>query len=480
MKQTYSDILKKTLSHTIELEYYANGVNDDILILWEELGDECKGLISAQNGISTKDAYALVYRMIKEKVESFGTELEERLKEEASAVSTKETEFLSGLYGAALSVGSVSLSKILFTPIDGRDTLQSFVERSKKNILRSYDTALRSGYMFGQSSDSINEQVARNLKQPINGMSSGIKTVIPSFAKQTDRIVFLQNSLEVTWVSTLDGRQCLLCTSLNGTTYKNPSLVPTYPAHDNCRCVIIPSKEIGEKIPTYEEYIESLSDEEQYHVLGKNRYELYKNNQLTLRQFINNGRILRLDELDLPDKEKLLSDNIKTGKLVKELYPNEKFAGKKVSDTSSIYVSTERIKAGIKDPAVYNSDKDMAITLAKTTGKDFYMLSERNIGKKNPDGFFIDSTIGMKHVRGDIDKVGKNLIKALKQSENIFLYVDKKFTEEAVIQKLRGSARARRGGQINREQDFSEPNKNSMIYIYSGGDFYKLKWENIL
>lgn len=332
MRQNYSDILKKTLLHYIDLEYCANGINDDVLILWEELGDECSELISAQNGISTKDAYALVYRMIKEKVESFGTELEERLKEEANAVSSKETEFLSGLYGASLSVGAVSLSKILFTPIDGRDTLQSFVDRSKKNILRSYDTALRSGYMFGQSSDSINEQTLRNLKQPINGMSSGIKTVIPSFAKQTDRIVFLQNNLEVTWVSTLDGRQCLLCTSLNGTTYKNPSLVPTYPAHNNCRCVIIPSKEIGDKIPTYEEYIESLSDEEQYHVLGKNRYELYKNNQLTLRQFINNGRVLRLDELDLPKNLSLKITGARSeivNKILKnDVYDNEKLAEK--------------------------------------------------------------------------------------------------------------------------------------------------------
>lgn len=300
MKKNNKDIIKKTLRHYIDLEYYANAVNEDIQILLEELGNECKELISEQNGINTKDAYSLVYRIIKEKVESFGIEFEERLKQEASAVTSKEKDFLSKLYGAALSIGAISLSKILFTPIDGKDTLQSFVERSKKNILRSYDTALRSGYMFGQSSSNINEQIERNLKQPVNGISSGIKTAIPSFAKQTDRIIFLQNNLEVTWVATLDGNQCLLCTSLNGTTYKNPSLVPTYPAHNNCRCVIIPSKEVGEKIPTYEEYIESLSNDEQYHVLGKNRYELYKNNQLTLRQFINNGRVLRLDELDLP------------------------------------------------------------------------------------------------------------------------------------------------------------------------------------
>lgn len=301
MKQTDKDILRKTLRHYIDLEYYANGINDDEMMLLEELGDDCKGIISAQNGITTKDAYALVYRMIKDKVDSFSTGLEERLENEAGNIVSKEKDFLSKLYGAAITVGAISVSKVLFTPLDGKDTLHSFVERSKKNILRSYDTALRAGYMFGQSSDSINEQATRNLRQPISGISSGIRTAIPSFAKQTDRIVFLQNNLEVMWVATLDGSQCLLCTALNGIVYKDSSLVPTYPAHNNCRCLILPSKSVGDKIPTYEEYIESLSDEEQYHVLGKNRYELYKSNQLTLRQFINNGRVLRLDELDLPE-----------------------------------------------------------------------------------------------------------------------------------------------------------------------------------
>ncbi len=219
----------------------------------------------------------------------------------------------------------------------------------------------------------------------------------------------MQNSLEVTWVSTLDGRQCLLCTSLNGTTYKNPSLVPTYPAHNNCRCVIIPSKEVGEKIPTYEEYIESLSDEEQQHVLGKNRYELYKNNQLTLRQFINNGRVLRLDELDLPKNlslkitgarseivNKILkNDALDNEKLAAKYYQevrgrdNQDFIARIASNSKKSYNDVEQIVKHIfienhrfSDGSVKRFDPDINIVAAlerlKTnehTDKDILLLN---------------------------------------------------------------------------------------------------------
>ena len=52
-------------------------------------------------------------------------------------------------------------------------------------------------------------------------------------------------------------------------------------------------------MPTYEEYLEDLTEEEQYHILGKNRYDLWKNQGVHLNKFINNGKKLRLDEIDV-------------------------------------------------------------------------------------------------------------------------------------------------------------------------------------
>lgn len=293
-----NDKLKKTLKHYINLEGYANTVDDDLIILYEELGKEAEGIIGSQTGYGTKDAYALVMRMIKEKVSSFCEQLEERLNKEADNVKVKELSFLKTLY-PALVISEIATSKVLFAPIDNRDTVTQFVERSKKNIIRSYDNALRSGYLFGQSSQDVNKMAENNLKQVERGIESGIKTAVPSFAKTTDRIVFLKNEKEVTWCSCLDGSECIVCGSLHGTKYPSVSMAPMTP-HSGCRCILMPSEEITEPMPTYEEYLEELPEKEQMEILGKNRYDLWKNDGISLKKFINNGRKLRLDEIDLP------------------------------------------------------------------------------------------------------------------------------------------------------------------------------------
>jgi hypothetical protein len=292
-----NDKLKKTLKHYIDLDGYANTVDDDLIILYEELGKEAEGIIGSQTGYGTKDAYALVMRMLREKITSFCEQLEERLNTEADNVKVKELSFLKTLY-PALAISEIATSKVLFAPIDNRDTVSQFVERTKKNIIRSYDNALRSGYLFGQSSQDVNKMAENNLKQVERGIESGIKTAVPSFAKTTDRIVFLQNKKEVVWCSCLDGSECIVCGSLHGTKYPSVSMAPMTP-HFGCRCILMPNEEITEPMPTYEEYIEGLTEKEQYEILGKNRYELWKKDGISLRKFINNGRKLRLDEIDL-------------------------------------------------------------------------------------------------------------------------------------------------------------------------------------
>lgn len=305
MAKSDNNILKKTLRHYIDLEYYANGVDEEIQELLEILLKECDVIISSQDSYSTKNAYSLAYKAIKEKVDEFGKELEERLEKEADVVKDIETDFLSKLYGSALAIGGLTLSKLLFTPIDGRDTTKQFVERTIKNILRSYDTSIRAGYLFGQNSDDIKAQTATKLKQITKGVRSGIRTAIPSYAKTTDNIIFLNNNTEVVYCAVLDGRTCIVCGNNHGLHFKSIATAPLLPIHCGCRCCYILASAVTEPIPTYEEYIESLSDEEQYHILGKNRYEMWKNYNIKLNQFVNNGTKLTLNELKEKYADKL-------------------------------------------------------------------------------------------------------------------------------------------------------------------------------
>lgn len=291
-------ILKKTLRHYIDLDFYANTVSEELMEFLLELIARCEAILSEHKSLATKDSYNLIHRLLKNEISLFGTKLNERLELEAEKVKEKELSFLTALYGSALAVSEIATSRILFAPIDSRDTVKQFVERTEKNILRSYDNAARSGYIFGQSTDDIKEQAAKNIAPVTRGMENGIKTAIPSFAKTTDKIIFLNNEKEVVWCTTLDGKECLVCASYSGRHFKSVREVPPV-VHNLCRCFTIEADSITGPIPTYEEYINSLTDKEQYHILGKNRYELWKNQGVHLNKFINNGRKLRLDEIDV-------------------------------------------------------------------------------------------------------------------------------------------------------------------------------------
>ena len=289
-------ILKKTLRHYIDLDFYANTVNEELMELLLELIARCEAILSEHKSLATKDSYNLIHRLLKSEISNFGAKLNERLELEAEKVKEKELSFLTALYGSALVVSEIATSRILFAPIDSRDTVKQFVERTEKNILRSYDNAARSGYIFGQSTDDIKEQVKKNIAPVTRGMENGIKTAIPSFAKTTDKIIFLNNEKEVVWCTTLDGKECIVCGMLHGKHFKSISEVPDNP-HFGCRCITIPADSVTEPMPTYEEYIDSLSDKEQYDILGKARYEYHKQG-VPLKRFINNGTKLNLNQID--------------------------------------------------------------------------------------------------------------------------------------------------------------------------------------
>ena len=296
MTEEENKTLKRTLRHYLDLECYANGVDADMQDLLNELIAECDKIIESHSSYSTKDAYNIVIKAIKEKVAAFTEQLEDRMEAEAEFVKNNELDFLENLYDPALAIGAVSAAKLLFSPIDGRDTTEQFVERTQKNIIRSYDTSMRTGYLFGQSSKDIKAQAAEKMKQISRGMQRAIRTAIPSYAKTTDNIVFLKNNAEVIYCATLDGHTCIVCGNNHSLHFKSISVAPSLPIHCNCRCVYILASAVTEPMPTYQEYIESLSDEEQYHILGKSRYEYFKQG-VPLERFVNNGTKLTLDEL---------------------------------------------------------------------------------------------------------------------------------------------------------------------------------------
>lgn len=290
--------IKETLLHYINLEYYANGLDEEFQTLLKELEDRCAKAILSLKSVNTKKSYSVIMKLIKEEVEEFRKELEERLEEEAEAIMQQELEFLDKLYNKsdskanALVLGGVTVAALLSSVFDGTDTTGQFLERTRNNIISAYENSLRSGFIFGQSSDDIISQTSSKLSQVSRGLQGAITTVIPSYAKTTDRIVFLNNNVEVVWVATLDGRTCIHCASMSGLHFKSVEEAPFVPAHERCRCILAPVTSLKQPVLEYEEFIESLTEEEQLGVLGKNRFDLWKKYRVPLRKFINNGTVI--------------------------------------------------------------------------------------------------------------------------------------------------------------------------------------------
>lgn len=430
MANKENDKLKKFLRHYIDLDFYANTVDKELMELFEELELGCDEILSSQQSYGTKNSYNLIHKAVKEGIEDFGDSLEERLNSEADIVKEKELDFLSKMYGTALAVNAIDTSRILFAPINDKDTVKQFVDRTEKNLLRSYDNAMRAGYLFGQSSQDVKEQAKRNVKQVVRGMENGIKSAIPSFAKTTDRVVFLNNKKEVVWISVLDGNECIVCGSLHGTRYPSVSAAPTQP-HFGCRCFLQPVEDITEPIPTYEEYIESLSEEEQYHILGKSRFELWKDYNTPLKRFINNGKKLRLDEIDMTGlSSRTASDEYK--KAAQNLFPNEKWN----EVYKNVFVAEGRNPINKNQKQIF--DKELITAkIAADNGHTVYLLPEKG-NNKNPDTLMDGVLTDLKKVTGNINTLGKRFSEGMEQGKAVYIQVESDFTIEQIKNKLRG------------------------------------------
>lgn len=97
----------------------------------------------------------------------------------------------------------------------------------------------------------------------------------------------------------LDSSTCIVCGNLDGTIYENIEDAPFIPVHDHCRCFLQPLVE-GQEYPseTYSTWLSKQSEAEQRKILGKTRYEMYKQG-LPIKRFVNDGMTekLTLDEI---------------------------------------------------------------------------------------------------------------------------------------------------------------------------------------
>lgn len=85
------------------------------------------------------------------------------------------------------------------------------------------------------------------------------------------------------WLASLSVRTCAACLALHG---KKFPLKAEFGTHPNCRCTQIPVTEEDYAIPTGEAWFGQQPADTQQKVLGKGKYEAYRNGKITLADLV--------------------------------------------------------------------------------------------------------------------------------------------------------------------------------------------------
>lgn len=327
----------------------------------------------------------------------------------------------------------------LFKPIDTTYamTYQSYLNGIENGLYNAWDVSVRTGYLLGQTTNEIVRNVLGGvsqidklkkdgtIKSLRNSIYSNTRTVLQSLANETRTMIFEENEKYFSddenryeYLATLDNRTCLVCGSLDGSLFKNIRDVKyQLPKHRGCRCIVLPYFEIeGDKKSskngyvdskvTFNDWLKEQDKETQLDVLGRTRFELFKNGE-DIGQFVDNGKVLKLSDL-----EKSLNQNSKNIELYSDIKP-EYIKSQNVNFTE-VENAFNKIGISITD-GVKNED-------IKAVSEIYNTLSEvsKDIMKFNKIGVAeLDDKVLMQTLQNGILILNKKLFSNYEQLEKI-------------------------------------------------------------
>lgn len=145
-----------------------------------------------------------------------------------------------------------SLFRVVENTLSSGRTLQQWFEKLADDDAARIETIIRQGVSSGWSIDQIANNIAGTAE---NGYRDGVfnttrreavnmaRTVCNGVANSAKLAFYQANDdviIGVEILSTLDGRTCPVCASLDRKRYKMDETPPSLPLHHQCRCVLLP------------------------------------------------------------------------------------------------------------------------------------------------------------------------------------------------------------------------------------------------
>lgn len=326
-------LIDEIVLHRVGVERYASGRVNDIVRILDDAAEEIEGRLArdlmsidergyrmtVETRERLKKTLAAINNIIAEGNKVIRADLELDLKN----IAQYEAQFSQRLYSELLSVGAnftvpapQLLGAIVTTdPFQGAvlgDWAKNMEANQKARISRAINMGLVQGESIRQIVDRLkgfgNDGKGGVWKTNRQGAEALVRTAVNHTTNRAHMMVLERNPTlfkEYRWISVLDNRTTPLCRSRAGTVYP-VTTGPIPPAHWNCRSTIapiVPGMD-NESHPEYDDWLKRQSEETQDDILGKAKAKLFRDGNLTMKQFVNdNGRTLTLEQLKRREAE---------------------------------------------------------------------------------------------------------------------------------------------------------------------------------
>lgn len=287
------------IKHISDAELYGNNLSEHSLELFRALYEKLKTEIKTTPFISSKKRCLELLNRIEALLSQYNKELKKYYEDEMLKISDKESkwivEFLKD-FGIAAVIPTTLFKNIKFTPIADQENYSVVVDTLTNDINKKLSSSVKTAYMMKTPTSTTVENLSSKANTIENNIVKESQTINTSAFRITDYLIYKANKTEVIYDAILDTRTCPECSSLHGKTFL-ASEAPILPKHVNCRCSLMPKDVMEDGVfLSYNEWFEEQSEEDKKNILGKSRYELYKNG-IPISRFFNNGKKITLKEL---------------------------------------------------------------------------------------------------------------------------------------------------------------------------------------
>ena len=334
---------KAVIKYQVDLEAYKNGQAEEVVAMLDKASSEIARYVKRTDGVYTKARYKEIEKKLRDVSARLKAEVEEgtdidglidyELHKQEKILSLS-TEYLKDIPEGKVSFVYPSREQIkaaaLFKPIDTKYglTYKSYLDGIEAGLHDTWDSAVRTGYLTGQTTQQIVRNVMggvspeARLRMPgslnplRNAVYANTRTALQSFANETRNMVYEANedifgkkdAFKYEWCSALDKRTCIVCGQLDGKLFKSIKDAPQAPVHRGCRCLLLFHFDVEgdtraskdgyvDSKKTFEGWLKEEGEKTQREVLGTARFERFRKGE-PMSQFVDNGRLLTLKELD--------------------------------------------------------------------------------------------------------------------------------------------------------------------------------------